>query len=326
MATEEAIHPDTSMGAVHLTVRDLEGSLGFYQQRLGLTVRDRQPGTVRLGVGEADLVVLHGRPDAPRLRGTTGLYHFAILLPSRGELARMLAHFLATRMHLQGAADHLVSEALYLTDPEGNGIEVYRDRPREQWPLEDGGVRMATDPLDLDDLLGEGASAPPWPGLPAGSRIGHVHLRVSRLDEAARFYSDVLGFGRTARLGDSALFLSAGGYHHHLGLNTWAGEGAPPPPPGAAGLDHFEVALPDQAERQRVVARARAAGAAVEDTEEGPSLRDPSSNRLVLSVARSGREERCSEAAGSVRVSSERCPDAAGDVSRPASAPTSWPG
>ncbi len=279
------IHPDTRLGPVHLTVRDLPRALAFYTGRLGLAVRDRADGTARLGAGGPDLLVLRESPEAPRAPWATGLYHFAVLVPSRRDLARALAHLLDSRTPLSGAADHGVSEAVYLPDPEGNGIEVYRDRPRAEWPLADGGVRMTTDPLDVQGLLAEAEDPPAaWNGLPTGTRIGHVHLRVARLDEAERFYVGVLGFDRMQLLNGSALFVSAGGYHHHLGLNTWAGVGAPPPPPGAAGLDHFVLHLPDTKERDRVLARARAAGLEIGSEEGVPALTDPSSHRVVLAA------------------------------------------
>jgi catechol 2,3-dioxygenase len=195
----------------------------------------------------------------------------------------MLGHLLKSRTRL-GSADHLVSEALYLADPEGNGIEIYRDRPRGEWSFDDGELRMATEPLDLDDLLAD-AGGEPWSGLPAGTRMGHIHLHVSRLDAAERFYVGVLGFERMTSYRDSALFLAAGGYHHHLGLNTWLGVGAPPPPAGAAGLDHFELILPDEAALESVVARVREAGLGIERVAGGFLIQDPSANRLVLAAA-----------------------------------------
>jgi len=276
----ETIHPDTTIGAVHLTVRDLDSCVAFYTERLGLELQRRLEDAATLGAGGATLLGLAGRPDAPRVRGTTGLYHFAVLVPTRRDLANTLRHLDATRTPLAGASDHGVSEALYLADPEGNGIEIYRDRPRAEWPFERGSVKLTSDPLDLDALLADGSSGT-WSGLAAGTRIGHMHLRVADLASAERFYVGVLGFDVMARLA-RALFLAAGGYHHHIGLNTWAGEGAPAPPPGAAGLARFEVRLPDRAARDRVVARARAAGVSVEETAEGMALSDPSSNRVAL--------------------------------------------
>jgi catechol 2,3-dioxygenase len=193
---------------------------------------------------------------------------------------------------LQGAADHLVSEALYLADPEGNGIELYRDRPREEWIRDAGGVRMATDPLDVEALLAEGgAASEPWAGLPEGTRMGHIHLRVAEIPATERFYRDVLGFDLTARYGDSASFFSAGGYHHHIAANTWGSAGAPPLPAGALGLREFTVALPNQAELKRVAARIQAAGIPMDETADGMDktadgilVKDPAGNLLHLFV------------------------------------------
>src|SRR5262245_28148385 len=234
-------------------------SVRFYEAHLGFKVRASDDRTAHLHAGDGadDLLVLHASTHAPSVRGTTGLYHFAILVPSRGDLARALRRLVATETVLQGAADHGVSEALYLADPDGNGIEIYRDRPRAEWPIVNGRLRMGADPFDFDDLASR-PDAASGAGLASATTIGHVHLHVSDLRAAERFYVDVLGFEMTQRYGPSALFVSAGGYHHHVGLNTWAGAGAPPPPPGAIGLKHFVVKLPDGPALEDVVARLRA--------------------------------------------------------------------
>lgn len=281
-----SIDPATMMGAVHLVVRDLAGAIVFYRDRLGFELRSSANGVARLGAGDADLLVLRESPQAPRVRGTTGLFHFAILVPSRADLAEALARLSADRTPLSGASDHLVSEALYLLDPEGNGIEIYRDRPRADWPKSpDGGFVLDTLPLDLDELVRARArSGEPERRFAAGTRIGHVHLRVSRLAEAEAFYVGVLGFAIMARYERTALFVSAGGYHHHVGLNTWLGEGAPPPPEGAAGLDYFVVRLPGRDALDDLAKRLRAAGAPLEPSGGGFVTRDPSSNRIQLAV------------------------------------------
>jgi catechol 2,3-dioxygenase len=278
--SEFQIPASAHIGAVHLTISDLDRSIRFYQAHLGFTLHGRDERTARLGAGGADLLVLAACERAPRVRGTTGLYHFAILVPSRGDLARTLRRLVETDTVMQGAADHGVSEALYLADVDGNGIEVYRDRPRAEWPFVDGRLQMGADPLDFDGLLAEPASS--GAGLDSATKIGHVHLHVSRLDDARRFYVDVLGFDLMQRYGPSALFVSAGGYHHHIGLNTWAGVGAPPPPPGAVGLKHFDVVLPDAAAVRSVAARVEAAGIAVERDTESVLVRDPAGNALAL--------------------------------------------
>jgi len=188
------IDPATTIGAVHLTISDLRRSIRFYETHLGFTVHRRDDRSAWLGAGAADLLILTQCETAPRVRGTTGLYHFAILVPSRADLARSLRRLVATHTILQGAADHGVSEALYLADEDGIGIEIYRDRPREQWPIVDGQLRMGADPFDLDALLEEAGRAESTAGLASGTVIGHVHLHVSRLDAAQAFYIDLMGF------------------------------------------------------------------------------------------------------------------------------------
>jgi catechol 2,3-dioxygenase len=276
------IDPGAHIGAVHLTITDLRRSVRFYETHLGFTVHRRDDRTAWLGAGGPDLLILSQCETAPRVRGTTGLYHFAILVPSRAELSRSLRRLVATDTVMQGAADHGVSEALYLADEDGNGIEIYRDRARDEWPVVDGQLRMGADPIDLDALLAEAGKADSTAGLAAGTVIGHVHLHVARLQEAHAFYVGVLGFELMQRYGPSALFVAAGGYHHHIGLNTWAGVGAPPPPPGAIGLKHFVVQLPDAGALAAVADRLRAAGITPEPLEGGLLVHDPAKNALLL--------------------------------------------
>ena len=273
------IDPQTAIGEVHLTILDLDRSLRFYQRQLGFTVHQRTDRGARLGAGGPDLLVLTQCENAPRVRGTTGLYHFAILVPSRADLARALRRLVETDTVMQGAADHGVSEALYLADPDGNGIEVYRDRPRTQWPYVGTALRMGADPLDLEGILAE--SIHDDAGLAPGTIVGHVHLHVSRLAEAEHFYVNILGFELMQRYGPSALFVSAGGYHHHFGLNTWAGVGAPPPPPGALGLDHVVVRLTASG-LGAVVERLAAAKVPFDSTDGGALVRDPARNAILL--------------------------------------------
>jgi catechol 2,3-dioxygenase len=218
--------------------------------------------------------------------GYTGLYHFALLMPERADLARWLAHAARDRVPLTGLSDHVVSEAIYLSDPDGHGIEIYQDRPRETW---EGLVaaRMTTLPLDVDALLGELAdpASEPFEGLPAGTLMGHVHLKVAEIADTVGFYRDVLGFGLMAQLGGQAAFLGAGGYHHHIGANTWESQGAPAAPEGSAALRHATIVLPSADERERVLARAAAAGAGAEETAAGHMLTDTSGNKLLFAVA-----------------------------------------
>jgi catechol 2,3-dioxygenase len=281
------ISPLTTVGAVHLTVADLERSLAYYGSEIGLAILGRANGLVSLGAaGGSELLVLAEEPGARSAHGYTGLFHFALLVPERADLARWLAHAGRDGVELTGLSDHDVSEALYLRDPDGHGIEIYADRPREIWEGEVG-TRLTTMPLDVPSLLGEleDAATAPFDGLPPGTRMGHLHLKVASIPEAVAFYRDVLGFELTARLGDQAAFLAAGGYHHHLGANTWESGGAPPPPPGTAALRHATIVLPDEAERDRVVERLVESGHPPTLDGSSPRVADPSGNVLVLAVA-----------------------------------------
>jgi catechol 2,3-dioxygenase len=270
-----------------MTVSDLAASRQFYEQAIGLRGTDRDDGTVELAAqDDRPLVVLHGDSAAPRLnRRATGLYHLAILLPTRLDLAFALARLAEARWPLDGASDHLVSEALYLSDPDGNGIEIYRDRPRDEWRYDNGALQMSTLPLDLGDVLGELTDADsPQPAAPAGTTIGHVHLQVADIAQAEAFYNGVLGFDVTVRGYPGALFVSAGGYHHHIGLNTWQSAGSGPPAPGSVGLRTYEVQLPDQGELAAVLGRVRAAGIDTIGVPGGTLVRDPSGNGVLLTA------------------------------------------
>jgi catechol 2,3-dioxygenase len=282
---EAGISAGTTMGPVHLTVSDLERSVAFYENSLGLVTRVREDGTASLGTAERELLVLVEERGAQRAGGHIGLYHFALLVPQRTDLAEWLVHAAADRVPLPGLSDHFVSEALYLSDPDGHGIEVYWDRPRETW--EDRvGERLTTEPLDVDSLIAElpGGETPVFEGLPAGTVMGHVHLKVAAIPETVRFYREVIGFDLMASLGGHAAFLSAGGYHHHLGANTWESAGAQPPPPGSAALRHATIVLPDSGDLDPVRDRLRGAGVAIADGPIGPLVRDPSGNALVLTA------------------------------------------
>jgi catechol 2,3-dioxygenase len=280
------IDPRTTVGAVHLTVADLDRSLGYYGTDIGLETLETGSGRASLGSAGRELLVLVEEPGARPADGYTGLFHFALLVPTRPDLARWLAHAARDRVQLTGLSDHFVSEAIYLRDPDGHGIEIYADRPRETW---DGlvGARMTTLPLDVDSLLGtlEDPEAEPFEGIAPGTAMGHVHLRVASIEPTVEFYRDVLGFDLIAQLGAQAAFLSAGGYHHHLGANTWESAGASPPPPGSATLRHATIVLPDADERDAVAARAVGAGHELEQSDAGPLVRDPSGNVLLLAAA-----------------------------------------
>jgi catechol 2,3-dioxygenase len=285
MTEDGSIDPGTTMGAVRLTVAELDRVRDFYRDAIGLSVLDSEGEIVRLGTDQA-LIELVGDADAPpRPRGTSGLFHLAIVVPSRADLARALQRVAEAGWRLSGASDHLVSEALYLSDPEGNGIELYRDRPREEWPVRDGVLQMDTLPLDLDGVLGELRREDTGKGMPAGTRMGHVHLNVGDLEAAEAFYSGTLGFDVTVRGYPGALFVSAGGYHHHLGLNTWTGEGAPPPPPGSRGLREFEIRLPGPDQLAAEEDRLREAGFEPVREDKRVRVADPSGNAVVLTTS-----------------------------------------
>ncbi len=287
----------TRMGAVHLTVSDLERSLAYYESVVGLRVRERGGGRALLGADGEDLLILIEQPGARPSHGYCGLYHFALLLPERADLARWLAHAARDRVALVGLSDHFVSEAIYLSDPDGHGIEIYWDRPRELW---EGRVaeRMTTLPLDTSSLFAElaapvsGSLDPgsestdplkaPFDGLPAGTTMGHVHLCVADLRQTIAFYRDVLGFALMASLGGQAAFLSAGGYHHHLGANTWESNRAGQPPPGSVALRRATVVLPSELERDRLVAHVTDAGHETVALEGGVLVHDPSGNPILL--------------------------------------------
>jgi catechol 2,3-dioxygenase len=279
------ISPRTTVGSVHLTVSALADSLTYYRQAIGLDVLEEGTGRARLGAGERELLMLVEEAGARPAYGFTGLYHFALLVPERRDFARWLAHAARDRIPLVGAADHFVSEALYLTDPDGHGIEIYWDRPREVW---EGKVatRMTTLPLDMAGVLGEldDPATEPFDGLSAGTVMGHVHLKVAEIPQTVVFYRDLLGFGLMAQLGAQAAFFAAGGYHHHLGTNTWESAGASPSPKGRAALRHATLVFPSRRERGRVLERLEEAGMSPEESDAGPLVGDPSGNTLLLTV------------------------------------------
>ncbi len=280
-----SIPNDTDIGKAAVAVSDLERSIQYYTQSLGLKLFGREGRTVQLGAGENKFLDLTESPGARHYPRTTGLYHFAILVPSRLALARFIQHLAETGTPLGGASDHLVSEALYLSDPDDNGIEVYRDRPRTQWRFSNGKVEMATEPLDLDGILAElKGQREEWQGMAPDTRMGHIHLKVANVEESVAFYCDLLGFQLMARYGPSAAFVSAGGYHHHIGMNTWESLGAPPPPADAVGLRYYTIRLPERASLEQMTERLSKANIPLEDKPEGVLLRDPSKNAILLTA------------------------------------------
>ena len=262
------------IGKVALKVRDLDAVSSFYRRVLGLAEIARDDRTVTLGAGRAPLLVLEAVPGLDiDGRRQAGLFHTAFLMPTRADLGRWLAHVVGERIPLQGASDHIVSEALYLADPEGNGIEVYADRPMTRWHGPDGRIRMSTDPLDAQDLIAAGAGGA-WTGFPEEGVIGHVHLRVGDTAAADRFYRDVLGFDIAADY-PGASFYGSGGYHHQLAGNIWNSRGAARRPEGMAGLESVEIVVRDEADIRAIAARAESAGLEPARDDQGMVLRDP---------------------------------------------------
>jgi catechol 2,3-dioxygenase len=274
--------PETRLGAVELTVTDLERSIRFYEEAIGLELHHRKDGKAYLGAGGGDLLVLVEEPEASRAGRHAGLYHFALLHPSRTELARALARLAATRTPISGASDHGISEAIYLPDPDGIGIELAADRPREAWP--DLSVMAGgPEPLDLPGLVELVEGEAPRESVDPATTVGHVHLHVGDLEAATGFYRDVVGFDVMTHL-PSAVFVAAGGYHHHVGFNTWRGAGVPPAPESSMGLRHYEVVLRDEDELAALRSRVERAGDVFEERADGPLLRDPSGNALLFRV------------------------------------------
>lgn len=267
----------THVGTVDLQVSDLERSLAWYRQVLGLHVMKQDIGRADLGAAESDipLLRLHERRGAHRVpsQGRIGLYHFAIVLPDRAALGRFVAH-LAELGVRAGAADHLVSEALYLHDPDGLGIEVYSDRARDTWQSADGELRMATLPLDVASLV-DAAGGAKWDGMPAGTRMGHIHLHVGDLQRASAFYHAALGLDTMVWSYTGALFMAAGGYHHHLGLNTWAGPDAVAARDDEARLLSWQLVLPEVEALAEVRGSLEVNGFDVRDAERGWLVADP---------------------------------------------------
>jgi catechol 2,3-dioxygenase len=293
--TDFSIHPATRIGRVALTVADLDNQVAFYQQALGFQLHWKEDRRAGLGVGGEDLLVLVEQAGARRYQRTTGLYHFAIVFPDRRGLALAVARLFALKIR-NYPTDHINTKTTYLNDPEGNGIELYAESPEDgRFTIEngdfvtrraDGSLSDGREPLDLDALFGllkpdDRLDLP----LPEGTRLGHMHLHVRDVQEAVDFYHGIIGFdvmGLSSTF--QAAFISAGGYHHHIGLNAWQGVGAPPPPPDAVGLRYFSVVLPDAQALAQVSARLEEASVPVNQTSDGLLLHDPSENGVLLTV------------------------------------------
>ncbi|MGD2156935.1 MAG: VOC family protein [Anaerolineales bacterium] len=277
------ISSKTTIGSIALAISDMERSLNYYLNQLGFRLHDQTNKTTRLGTNEHELLLLEERPGSSKKDPTTGLYHMAIRVPNRDALSNTLYRLVETAVPFQGFADHGVSEAIYLEDPDGNGIEIYRDRPIKDWPMKDGQLEMITDPLNVESLL---ASADPnsqsAEKLPEGTTIGHIHLKVSHMSIAVSFYRDILGFALTQRYGPSAAFFSTGGYHHHIGINTWTSAGAPPPPPNTTGLQWYSIDIPNEDNFQELIQRISDAKIPLQESDFGLFVQDPSNNKILL--------------------------------------------
>jgi len=294
--TQFSIHPLTRIGHVSLTVANLENQLAFYQQVLGFRLHWREGSEAGLGAGGSDILRLVQNASAKRYQRVTGLYHYAVLFPDRGELARAVKRLFALR-YRNYPTDHIMTKTTYLDDPEGNGIELYAESPEDgAWSMAngrfetrraDGTLSDGREPLDVEALFSHlKADDPLDQPVPPETRLGHVHLHVRDVDEAVDFYHGVLGFDLMgAAKSFRAAFVSAGGYHHHIGLNTWQGEGAPPPPTDALGLRYFTVELQEQVEMEKVAGRIMQAGVSSERVDSGILVRDLSGNGIMLQVA-----------------------------------------
>jgi catechol 2,3-dioxygenase len=278
--------PVTFVSHTGLLVKDLERCKSFYRDILGLKLLKGTESKADFSAdGENPLITIEKAGEVvPKKAGAPGLYHMALLLPDRSDLARFLRHMLKSNYPLQGASDHYVSEAIYLADPEGNGIEVYIDRPAETWQWNQGEVHMTTEPLDANGLLTVGNDKD-WEGMPAGTIMGHIHLQVIELKETEKFYCKGLGFDLVNRYGSQAIFVSSGGYHHHIGLNTWQSSGGEPAEENRPGLKNFTLVLRDEAERGTTLQRLKEMGTSIEKTSGGIFVQDPSGNRIKLATA-----------------------------------------
>jgi catechol 2,3-dioxygenase len=274
--------PNIYVGEVNIKVKNLDSALTFYQSIMGFQVLEKTDRKAALTTdGKTTLVTLEQPENAISKEGRmSGLYHFAILLPSRADLSVFLRHFLGTGYPL-GAADHYVSEALYINDPDGNGIEVYRDRPSKEWTWKNGLVDMATEELDGNSILAE--SDAEWKGLPEGTVMGHIHLHVGDLKKAEEFYTKGLGFEIVSHY-PQALFLSTGRYHHHIAINTWQGVGAPASPQNSVGLNWYTLVFPDEAAREKTLHQLQQLGSPVQKETEYFVVSDPSGNQIRLLV------------------------------------------
>jgi catechol 2,3-dioxygenase len=279
------LDPKTRLGAVHLNVLDLNALTRFYEETLGLKGQQSSPDKVILGAGGEALLVLHGlgssRKGEAARQHSAGLYHFCLAVEHREALGWWLKKLLDLQTPLQGLVDHRMAEAVYLADPEGNGIELNWDKPRDEWPTPEKLIWEGNLPLDVEGLLAAGGRYP-GKGLPSDTRVGHIHLHIADLKECERFYTELLGFEKVMRIPGQAVFVSAGGYHHHVAFNVWQGKGIPPSPEGRPGLRRFTVCLQGEEEGRNLVKRLEAGRWPFEKAVDGILVKDPSGNALLM--------------------------------------------
>jgi len=274
--------PITFVDKVNLKVQDLERSIDFYTEVIGFKVLEQTSKFASFSADGKNVLLSVEQPDqvVPKQGRTTGLFHFALLLPNRTDLSNIVKHLADLGVQV-GSSDHLVSEALYLSDPDGNGIEIYVDRDPSEWNWRNGEVEMTVDPLNFTDLLSVGEQQS-WTGLPAETVMGHIHLHVSELKEAEEFYVNGLGFELVNRFGTQALFISDGKYHHHIGLNTWNGVGVPTPSPDSVGMESYTLRLPSEDKKNKIIERLKELGASVTEENGSSVTKDPSGNHIRL--------------------------------------------
>ncbi|GKU84472.1 VOC family protein [Niallia sp. NCCP-28] len=278
-------YPNIYPTSLTLKIQDLETSIKFYENIIGFRLLAKTDKNAVLTVdGTTPLLYLEQLEKAEsKNTRTTGLYHFAILVPSREDLGIILQHLLKSGFPLQGASDHNVSEAIYLADPEGNGIEIYRDLPAENWQWQNDFVQMSTLAMDAEGVL-EAGSNNEWNGLPAGSIIGHIHLHVADLEKTVAFYVEGLGFDIVQKYGTQAYFISTGKYHHHIGLNIWNGRGIPAPKAENVGLKYFDLKIPTEEKRNEIAERVEKLGEVIEKKDDIFYVSDPSGNTIRLII------------------------------------------
>lgn len=276
------IDPNLTIGLTTLKVKDMPTMADFYQTQIGLGLLEQDGQSAVLGIAASNRPILRliNKPDGRAYPRATGLFHLAILLPTRADLGQWLRNY-SQNHQLDGAGDHIVSEALYINDPEGNGLEIYWDRPREMWTVNGESIRMDTLRVDIPRLLAD-AHAAPFSQMPSGTTTGHIHLQVDSVEKAAAFYHQILGFSQTEYISTQAGFFGAGGYHHHIGTNIWNSRGAPPPPADALGLDQYELVFSTQSKLGEVIARLDENDISFEETTLGFAVKDPAGNLLIL--------------------------------------------